>query len=249
MSLSLKQFINDYQNFDGYLRQFGEDPKLFPGEMNKFIKLAKIASEKKMLNYKEDAMVKFPNFDSLVRSANSYEDILERYSTELAALLSTCSNKASFYKNEYNKLKSVPVVRHTVIEAIVPEENTPVAESISEIEICQSRVDAQKKESSEAFADFIEGTHDDLGGFLSNDLLPKFVNLRTTLSSKKGVDELFKFASDSEKKIIDIMNHMRIFPVVVKFLRGEISEEEYEVLITAESEKIQSEEIDWNTLR
>jgi hypothetical protein len=123
MSLSLKQLLSDYQNFDSYLLQFGEDPKLFPITVEKFIKLAKIAAEKDMLNPKEKEFVYYKNFADIVKSANSFEDMLEKYTSDLKAALYICSYKSTVYEEAYDKLKStteahvVPQVQAEAVQA------------------------------------------------------------------------------------------------------------------------------------
>lgn len=241
MSFTLRQLFSNQLNFPSFLTYYGENPNLFPGEMNKFNKLAKIASEKKMLNLKDDAMVKSPNFDSFCRGSITFEDILDKYAAELATSLSTCSNEASVYRSAYEKMKNAPVAEPLAVEPLSAnvigqyDDTAVVAESVDDSQICESRVQAQKEEDRLELANFMQGTKDELGGFLDNDLLPKFVNIKTILSSRRGnevvftasdVEDLFNFASDAEKKIKEIMGGMLAIGPYIRFLRGEISEDE-----------------------
>lgn len=81
MSLSLQKLIDDYQNFDAYLIQFGENPASYSNPMNKFVTLAKIASQRKMLSQDESKMVDFSKFNEFANSSNSLEEIRKKYTT------------------------------------------------------------------------------------------------------------------------------------------------------------------------
>ena len=82
MSITLEKLISDYERFDQYLIQFGEDPKKYEEIGDKFIKLAKLAADRNMLPSNESEMVKSDSFDRIVHQSSSVEEMLQEYDEE-----------------------------------------------------------------------------------------------------------------------------------------------------------------------